>query len=175
MGDDIVFTEASRSPGPGRLILTGQLGEAMKERAQAALSLITVRAAGFGISPGTLRKSNIRIHVPAGATPKGGPSAGAAMCVALTSWLIGLPVRAGLAVTAEITLRGLVLPKGGVTEEVLAALRVGITTVLLPTRNERYLQDIPADARARLTFVWLKQVDDTIEVAVLPILLNEEA
>jgi len=166
VGGDILFIEASRSPGTGRLILTGQLGEVMKESAQAALSLVKAHAAALGIAPEALEKSDIHIHVPAGATPKDGPSAGVAMYVALTSLLTGRPVRSDVAMTGEISLRGLVLPIGGVKEKVLAALRAGITTVMLPARNERDLEDIPAQARAQLTFVWLKQVDDAIKVAV---------
>jgi len=166
VGGDILFIEASRSPGTGRLILTGQLGDVMKESAQAALSLIKARAPTLAIAPETLEKSDIHIHVPAGATPKDGPSAGVAMFVALTSLLTGRPVRSDVAMTGEISLRGLVLPIGGVKEKVLAALRAGITTVMLPARNERDLEDIPADARAQLRFVWLKQVEDAIKVAV---------
>ena len=166
VGGDILFIEASRAPGNGRLILTGQLGEVMKESAQAALSLVKARAATLGIAPETFEKSDIHIHVPAGATPKDGPSAGVAMFVALTSLLTGRPVRSHVAMTGEISLRGLVLPIGGVKEKVLAALRAGITTVMLPARNERDLDDIPADARAQLEFVWLKQVDDALECAL---------
>jgi ATP-dependent Lon protease len=168
VGGDILFIEASRSPGSGRLILTGQLGDVMKESAQAALSLIKARAATLGIAAETIEKSDIHIHVPAGATPKDGPSAGVAMFVALTSLLTGRPVRSDVAMTGEISLRGIVLPIGGVKEKVLAALRAGITTVMLPARNERDLEDIPADARAQLKFVWLKLVDDAIKVALVP-------
>jgi ATP-dependent Lon protease len=166
VGGDILFIEASRAPGSGRLILTGQLGEVMKESAQAALSLVKARAATLGIAPETFEKSDIHIHVPAGATPKDGPSAGVAMFVALTSLLTGRPVRSQVAMTGEISLRGLVLPIGGVKEKVLAALRAGITTVMLPARNERDLDDIPADARAQLKFIWLKQVDGALEFAL---------
>ena len=166
VGGDILFIEASRAPGTGRLILTGQLGDVMKESAQAALSLIKTRAFTLGIAQEVFEKSDIHIHVPAGATPKDGPSAGVAMFVALTSLLTGRPVRSDIAMTGEISLRGLVLPIGGVKEKVLAALRAGITTVMLPARNERDLDDIPADARARLAFVWLKQVDDALAVAL---------
>ena len=166
VGGDILFIEASRAPGNGRLILTGQLGEVMKESAQAALSLVKARASTLGIAPETFEKSDIHIHVPAGATPKDGPSAGVAMFVALTSLLTGRPVRSHVAMTGEISLRGLVLPIGGVKEKVLAALRAGITTVMLPARNERDLDDIPADARAQLEFVWLKQVDDALDSAL---------
>jgi len=138
----------------------------MKESAQAALSLVKARAPTLGIAPETFEKSDIHIHVPAGATPKDGPSAGVAMFVALTSLLTGRPVRSDVAMTGEISLRGLVLPIGGVKEKVLAALRAGITTVMLPARNERDLDDIPADARAQLRFVWLKQVDGALEFAL---------
>ena len=126
VGGDILFIEASRAPGNGRLILTGQLGEVMKESAQAALSLVKARAATLGIAPETFEKSDIHIHVPAGATPKDGPSAGVAMFVALTSLLTGRPVRSHVAMTGEISLRGLELPIGGVKEKVLAALRAGM-------------------------------------------------
>ena len=138
----------------------------MKESAQAALSLVKARAATLGIAAQTIEKSDIHIHVPAGATPKDGPSAGVAMFVALTSLLTGRPVRSHVAMTGEISLRGLVLPIGGVKEKVLAALRAGITTVMLPARNERDLDDIPADARAQLEFVWLTQVDDALAYAL---------
>ena len=168
VGGDILFIEAARSPGNGRLILTGQLGDVMKESAQAALSLVKSRAPKLGISPEILEKSDIHIHVPAGATPKDGPSAGVAMFVALTSLLTGRPVHSDVAMTGEISLRGLVLPIGGVKEKVLAALRAGIATVMLPSRNQRDLEDIPADARAQLKFVWMEQVDDAIDAALSP-------
>ena len=171
VGGDILFIEAARTPGRGRLILTGQLGEVMKESAQAALSLVKGRAAALGIASermDSLDKADIHVHVPAGATPKDGPSAGVAMFVALTSLLSNRPVRSDVAMTGEISLRGLVLPIGGVKEKVLAALRAGITTVLLPARNRRDLDDIPADARAQLRFEWLEQVDDALRAALEP-------
>ncbi|HMO44496.1 MAG TPA: endopeptidase La [Rubrivivax sp.] len=168
VGGDILFIEAARAPGSGRLILTGQLGDVMKESAQAALSLVKGRADQLGIAPESLEKADIHIHVPAGATPKDGPSAGVAIFVALTSLLSGRPVRSDVAMTGEISLRGLVLPIGGVKEKVLAALRAGIHTVLLPARNQRDLEDIPADARAQLTFIWLEHIDDAIRAALLP-------
>jgi len=170
VGGDILFIEAARTPGGGRLILTGQLGDVMKESAQTALSLVKSHAAEFGIAPEVFDKSDIHIHVPAGATPKDGPSAGVAMCVALASLLTGRAARSDVAMTGEISLRGLVLPIGGVKEKVLAAQRAGITTVLLPARNQRDLEDIPADARAQLTFVWLEKIEDALRVA-----LGEEA
>ena len=168
VGGDILFIEAARMPGAGKLILTGQLGEVMKESAQAALSLVKARAERLGIAPETIEKSDIHVHVPAGATPKDGPSAGVAMFVALVSLLTGRPVRTDVAMTGEISLRGLVLPIGGVKEKVLAALRAGIRTVMLPSRNRRDLEEIPPDARAQLSFVWLEEVDDAIAAALAP-------
>ncbi len=168
VGGDILFIEAARTPGGGRLILTGQLGDVMKESAQAALSLVKSRSDKLGIPAETLEKSDIHVHVPAGATPKDGPSAGVAMFVALTSLLTGRPVRSDVAMTGEISLRGLVMPIGGVKEKVLAALRAGIRTVMLPMRNQRDLDDIPADAREQLQFVWLETVDDAIATALSP-------
>jgi ATP-dependent Lon protease len=174
VGGDILFIEATRMPGAGKLILTGQLGEVMKESAQAALSLVKARAEQLGIRPETLEKSDIHVHVPAGATPKDGPSAGVAMFTALASLLTGRPVRSEVAMTGEISLRGLVLPIGGVKEKVLAALRAGITTVLLPARNRRDLEDIPAEARDRIEFIWVERVDDAL-AAALPAAPGESA
>jgi ATP-dependent Lon protease len=168
VGGDILFVEAARMPGSGRLILTGQLGEVMKESAQAALSLVKARSSDLGIPAELLEKSDIHVHVPAGATPKDGPSAGVAMFVALASLLTGRPVRSDVAMTGEISLRGLVLPIGGVKEKVLAALRAGITTVMLPARNARDLEEIPAEAREKLSFVWMERVDDALASALTP-------
>jgi len=168
VGGDILFVEAARMPGAGKLILTGQLGDVMKESAQAALSLIKARARELGIDPDVLEKSDIHVHVPAGATPKDGPSAGVAMFVALASLLTGRPVRSDVAMTGEISLRGLVLPIGGVKEKVLAALRAGISMVILPERNRRDLEDIPADARERIRFVWVTTVDEALATAIAP-------
>jgi ATP-dependent Lon protease len=166
VGGDILFIEATRMPGGGKLILTGQLGEVMKESAQAALSLVKARSARLGIEPGLLEKSDIHVHVPAGATPKDGPSAGVAMFVALTSLLTQRPVRSDTAMTGEISLRGLVLPIGGVKEKVLAAMRAGITRVMLPQRNRKEFEDVPAEAREKLEFVWLDTVDEAIAAAL---------
>jgi ATP-dependent Lon protease len=160
VGGDILFIEASKVPGSGKLILTGQLGDVMKESAQAALTLARTWTGD------ALDKSDIHVHVPAGATPKDGPSAGVAMLLALVSLLSSKPVRPDVAMTGEISLRGLVLPIGGVKEKVLAALRAGITTVMLPKRNEKDLEDVPLDARARLQFVFLERVDDAIRCAI---------
>jgi ATP-dependent Lon protease len=165
-GGDILFIEATRMPGSGKLILTGQLGDVMKESAQAALSLVKARAHEMGIDAPMLEKSDIHVHVPAGATPKDGPSAGVAMFMALASLLTRRAVRNDVAMTGEISLRGLVLPIGGVKEKVLAALRAGITTVMLPARNRRDLEDIPAEVRDKIQFVWLDQVQDAIACAL---------
>ncbi|MGZ9896436.1 endopeptidase La [Bordetella bronchiseptica] len=160
VGGDILFIEASKVPGSGRLILTGQLGDVMKESAQAALTLAKTW------SGDALEKVDIHIHVPAGATPKDGPSAGVAMFVALASLLSGRPVDANVAMTGEVSLRGLVLPIGGVKEKTLAALRAGITTVMLPRRNEKDLDDVPAEARRKLRFVLLDRVEDALRCAL---------
>jgi ATP-dependent Lon protease len=166
VGGDILFIEATRTPGKGALILTGQLGEVMRESAQAALTLVKSRAAQLGIDPALFEKSDIHIHVPAGATPKDGPSAGVAMFTALTSLLTDRTVKSNTAMTGEISLRGLVLPVGGIKEKVVAAAAAGLTRVLLPARNRRDFDDIPADARNKLEFVWLERVDDAIAQAL---------
>jgi ATP-dependent Lon protease len=164
VGGDILFIEATRTPGGGRLVLTGQLGDVMKESAQAALSLLKTRSVDMGIDPALFEKSDIHIHVPAGATPKDGPSAGVAMFSALASLMINRALPNNCAMTGEISLRGLVLPVGGIKEKVLAALRAGITTVLLPARNRKDVDDVPPDARAQLSFVFLETIDDALKV-----------
>jgi ATP-dependent Lon protease len=166
VGGDILFIEATRVPGSGKLILTGQLGEVMKESGQAALSLIKSRAQSLGVDTAVFEKSDIHVHVPAGATPKDGPSAGVAMFLALASLMTGRPVRSDTAMTGEISLRGLVLPIGGVKEKVLAAMRAGITRVMLPARNRKDLTDVPQEARSQLEFIWLENVDDAIKAAL---------
>jgi ATP-dependent Lon protease len=160
VGGDILFIEASKVPGSGKLILTGQLGDVMKESAQAALTLSKL----FTLE--NLEKVDIHVHVPAGATPKDGPSAGVAMFTALVSLLSGKPVRSDIAMTGEISLRGLVLPIGGVKEKTLAALRAGIKTVMLPKRNEKDLEDVPKEAREKLEFVFLEKVEDAVRTAL---------
>jgi ATP-dependent Lon protease len=167
-GGDILFVECTRIPGKGALILTGQLGDVMKESAQAALSLVKARAVALGIDPGQFEKSDIHLHVPAGAIPKDGPSAGVAMFIALVSLLTGRTVKSDTAMTGEISLRGLVLPIGGVKNKVLAAVRAGITTVMLPERNKKDFEDIPEAARNAVRFVWLSTVDDAIAAALEP-------
>jgi ATP-dependent Lon protease len=166
VGGDILFIEATRVPGRGALILTGQLGDVMRESAQAALTLVKSRASQLGIDPSIFEKSDIHVHVPAGATPKDGPSAGVAMFTALTSLLTDRTVRHDTAMTGEISLRGLVLPVGGIKEKVVAAAAAGLTRVMLPARNRRDYEDIPRSAREKLSFVWLEQVDDAIANAL---------
>jgi ATP-dependent Lon protease len=166
VGGDILFIEASRTPGKGKLILTGQLGDVMKESAQAALTLVKAHSAELHIAPDMFEKNDIHVHVPAGAIPKDGPSAGVAMFVALASLMMDRPVRSDRAMTGEISLRGLVMPVGGIKEKVLAALRAGITTVLLPARNRKELEEIPEEARRQLEFVWLETVDDAVREAI---------
>ena len=166
VGGDILFIEASRTSGNGKLILTGQLGDVMKESAQAALTLVKSQAATLGIDAALFDKSDVHVHVPAGAIPKDGPSAGVAMFMALASLLTERPVRHDTAMTGEISLRGLVLPVGGIKEKVLAAMRAGIATVMLPARNRKDLQDVPESARERLKFVWLETVDDAVREAL---------
>jgi ATP-dependent Lon protease len=154
--------------GRSKLILTGQLGEVMKESAQAALTLVKARAPELGIDLALFEKSDVHIHVPAGAIPKDGPSAGVAMFLALVSLFTGRTARGDTAMTGEISLRGLVLPIGGVKEKVLAAVRAGITTVLLPARNRKDLEDVPESARKHVRFVWLEHVDDAVAAGLNP-------
>jgi ATP-dependent Lon protease len=167
-GGDILFVECARVPGNGKLILTGQLGDVMKESAQAALSLVKARAGKLGIDQSVFVKSDIHLHVPAGAIPKDGPSAGVAMFIAITSLLTGRTVRNDVAMTGEISLRGLVLPIGGVKNKVLAAVRAGIDTVMLPERNKKDFEDVPEAARDLVKFVWMSNVDDAIGTALEP-------
>jgi ATP-dependent Lon protease len=166
VGGDILFIEATLTPGAGRLILTGQLGDVMRESAQAALSIVKNRAAALGIDGTRFEKNDIHIHVPAGATPKDGPSAGVAMFTALVSLLTDRTVRGDTAMTGEISLRGLVLPVGGIKEKVVAAAAAGLTRVMLPARNRRDYDDIPEEARDKLDFIWLERVEDAIASAL---------
>jgi ATP-dependent Lon protease len=168
VGGDILFIEATRIPGSGRLILTGQLGDVMKESAQAALSIVKNRATALGIDPARFEKSDIHIHVPAGAIPKDGPSAGVAMFMALVSLMSDRTIRSDTAMTGEISLRGLVLPVGGIKEKVVAAALAGIRRVMLPARNRRDFDDIPEDVRRDLEFVWLERVDEAVAAALEP-------
>ncbi|PPD49797.1 MAG: endopeptidase La [Methylobacter sp.] len=166
VGGDILFIEAARVTGSGKLILTGQLGDVMKESAQAALSLVKSRAHDLGLNPEIFEKNDIHVHVPAGAIPKDGPSAGVAMFTALYSAFSERIVLSDVAMTGEISLRGLVLPVGGIKEKVIAAARAGIKTVLLPARNQRDFEEIPEAVRNQLQFIWLEKVDDALKSAM---------
>jgi ATP-dependent Lon protease len=168
VGGDILFIEATRIPGSGRLILTGQLGDVMKESAQAALSIVKNRAAALGIDPVRFEKSDIHVHVPAGATPKDGPSAGVAMFMALVSLMTERTIRSDTAMTGEISLRGLVLPVGGIKEKVVAAHSAGIKRIMLPARNRRDFDDIPEVARKEVEFIWLDRVEEAVAAALEP-------
>jgi ATP-dependent Lon protease len=168
VGGDILFIEATRVPGSGRLILTGQLGDVMKESAQAALSIVKNRAAALGIDASRFEKSDIHIHVPAGAIPKDGPSAGVAMFMALVSLLTERTVRSDTAMTGEISLRGLVLPVGGIKEKVVGAHRAGIERIMLPARNRKDFDDIPEIARKQIEFIWLERVEEAVAAALEP-------
>ena len=152
--------------GNGKLILTGQLGDVMKESAQAALSLIKGRIDALQALPGQLQDHDIHIHVPAGAIPKDGPSAGVAIFVSLASLITERNVRHDVAMTGEINLRGQVMPVGGIKEKVIAAHRAGIKTVLLPSRNRKDFADIPESVRSSLNFVWLMTVEDALTAAL---------
>jgi ATP-dependent Lon protease len=168
VGGDILFIEATRIPGRGGLILTGQLGEVMKESAQAALSLVKGKATSLGVDPKLFDNSDIHIHIPAGAIPKDGPSAGVAMFTALASLLTGRTVKSDTAMTGEISLRGLVLPVGGIKEKIVAAAGAGLGTVILPARNRRDYEEIPEAARNVLRFVWAERVEEVIGAAHEP-------
>ena len=149
--------------GSGKLVLTGQIGDVMKESAQAALSLVKTRASQIDIDVAGLGKKDIHVHVPAGAVPKDGPSAGVAIFTSLHSLLTGKPVRPDVAMTGEITLRGLVLPIGGVKVKVLAARRAGVGTVILPARNKKDIVDVPEDVKKKIKFVFVSTVDDVLK------------
>ena len=165
-GGEIIFVEAALTPGKGELKLTGQLGDVMKESAAAALSYLKARAADIGIDPVLFDKNDIHVHVPAGAQPKEGPSAGVTVLTAMASILTGRPARDDIAMTGEITLRGRVLPIGGIKEKVLGAHRAGIRRVLLPTRNEADLDDIPADLRSEMELVLVDSIDQVLREAL---------
>ena len=168
VGGDILFVESSAVPGTGKLILTGQLGDVMKESAQTAITLAKGRLDSLPITRDWLEAHDVHVHVPAGAIPKDGPSAGVAIFVSVMSLLSNRAVRSDIAMTGEISLRGLVLPVGGIKEKVLAALRAGIKTVLLPARNRKDLEDIPETARQEVEFIWLETVEDALTVAFEP-------
>jgi ATP-dependent Lon protease len=166
VGGDILFIEVTRVSGRGQLILTGQLGGVMKESAQAALTLVKASAGDLRIPAAMFDGIDVHVHVPAGAIPKDGPSAGVAMFVALASLFTDRPVHHDVAMTGEISLRGLVLPVGGIKEKVLAAQRAGLRTVLLPARNEKDLREVPEATRSTLQFVFLETVNDAIQASL---------
>ncbi|HEY8157312.1 MAG TPA: endopeptidase La [Methylobacter sp.] len=166
VGGDILFIEATRLPGDGKLILTGQLGDVMKESAQAALSLVKSHALELGLSPEIFKINDIHVHVPAGAIPKDGPSAGVAIFTALFSAFSERVVHNDVAMTGEISLRGLVLPVGGIKEKVIAAARAGLKTVMLPALNKKDFDEIPEAVKNQLQFIWLENVDDALKVAM---------
>jgi ATP-dependent Lon protease len=165
-GGDILFIESSRVRGSGKLILTGQLGDVMKESAQAAVTLVKSKADRLGVNAALLDDCDLHIHVPAGAIPKDGPSAGVAIATSLASLLTQRTVRADVAMTGEISLRGVVMPVGGIKEKCVAAARAGIRTVILPARNRRDLEDIPVSVRQKLEFVWAEKIDDVLARAL---------
>jgi len=165
-GGDIIFVEATKMRGEKGLTLTGQLGDVMKESAQAALAYVRSKSKELGIEEDFFEKNDIHIHVPAGAIPKDGPSAGITMFVALTSLLTNKPVRNDVAMTGEITLRGLVLPVGGIKEKVLAGMRAGIKTIILPKKNEKDLEEIPEHIRNQMNFKYIQRMDEVIELAL---------
>jgi ATP-dependent Lon protease len=166
-GGDLLFIEATRMKGARTLTLTGQLGDVMKESAQAALSWVRSHARELGVMEDFWDRSDVHIHVPAGAIPKDGPSAGVTLAVALASLVTGRRVRPGLAMTGEISLSGRVLPVGGIKEKVLAAHRAGAVTVVLPRRNEKNLrEDVPAEVRGAMTFHLVDAIDEVIDLAL---------
>ncbi|HHX30507.1 MAG TPA: endopeptidase La, partial [Clostridiaceae bacterium] len=168
-GGDTLMIEVNVMPGTGKLILTGQLGDVMKESAQAALTYIMSRSGPLGIDPDKTKERDIHIHVPAGAIPKDGPSAGITLATALASALTGLPVRHDLAMTGEVTLRGRVLAIGGLKEKAVAAHRAGIRKVLIPKDNERDVEDIPETVREALTFIPVAHMDEVLEEALVKV------
>jgi ATP-dependent Lon protease len=165
-GGDIMFFEATRMSGDKGFTLTGQLGDVMKESAQAALSFVRNRSTQLGFDADFFKKSDIHLHIPAGAIPKDGPSAGITMATALASLLTGRPIKPNLGMTGEITLRGKVLPIGGVKEKVLAAQRFGLTTIILPRRNEADLEDVPVEIREGISFILVDTMDEVLAQAL---------
>lgn len=167
-GGDILFIEATAMPGSGKLRLTGSLGEVMKESAELALSYLRSKASQYGIDPSVFKEQDLHVHVPAGAIPKDGPSAGVTMLTALASLLSGRKVRSDVAMTGEATLRGRVLPVGGIKSKVLAAHRAGYRTVILPAQNEVDLDEVPASVRESMRFVLAKEMLHVLETALEP-------
>src|SRR5436305_14775474 len=165
-GGEVLHIEATRYPGKGNVTLTGHIGEVMKESVQAALSLLRSRDGQLGVNSEDFRKLDIHVHVPAGAVPKDGPSAGIAMFTALASLFSNRPVRPDVAMTGEITLRGLVLPIGGLKEKSLAAMRAGISTVIIPKLNEKDRVDVPEEAKPQRRFIPVENVDEVLNAGL---------
>jgi ATP-dependent Lon protease len=165
-GGDILFIESTKMRGKGNLTLTGQLGDVMKESAQAALSYIRGKASDFGITEDFFEKNDLHVHVPQGAIPKDGPSAGITILVSLVSLLKDKHVRNDVAMTGEITLRGLVLPVGGIKEKVLAAKRAGIQSIILPKLNEKDLEEVPESIKENMEFKFIERMDEAVEICL---------
>jgi ATP-dependent Lon protease len=174
-GGDVLFVEATAMQGQPGLTLTGQLGDVMKESAQIALSYVRGHSSELDIDPASFEDSAFHVHVPAGAIPKDGPSAGVTMVTALTSLLSGRPVRHTVGMTGEVTLQGRVLPIGGVKQKVLAAHAAGLTDVVLPERNRGDLDDVPAEVREAMTFHFAMTVDEVLAVALEPAAIRQAA
>ena len=169
VGGDVLFVEATRMSGSGSLTLTGHLGEVMKESARASLSWFRTHASAYGVDPSFYKDAEIHLHVPSGAIPKDGPSAGVTMVTALASELTGRPVRSDLAMTGEITLSGHVLPVGGIKEKVLAARRLGVLSVILPSRNEKDVnEDLSPELKREITVHYVSTIDEVLDLALLP-------
>lgn len=168
-GGDLMIIEALRMPGNGKLTVTGQLGDVMRESVDAAYSYVRSRAAQLHIEPQEFRDSDLHVHFPAGAIPKDGPSAGAAVTLAIASVLSRRPVRRDLAMTGEVTLRGRVLEIGGVKEKVLAAYRAGLREVLMPKTNEKDLRDIPDEVKKAMVFTFASTMDEVLHIALMPV------
>jgi ATP-dependent Lon protease len=166
VGGEILFIESASMPGKGTLQLTGQIGDVMKESAQAAFSILKSNAGNLGIEASKFTKFDYHIHVPAGAIPKDGPSAGVAMFSSLVSLLLHKPVRPDVAMTGEITLRGLVLPIGGLKEKILAAKQAGIKMVILPARNKKDLPEVPKEAKKGMKFKFVKNTNEVLKIAL---------
>jgi ATP-dependent Lon protease len=174
-GGDIMLIEALRMAGNGRLTVTGQLGDVMRESVDAAYSYVRSRAATLGIEDSVFRESDLHIHLPAGAIPKDGPSAGITLTLAIASAMSGRPVRRDVAMTGEVTLRGKVLEIGGVKEKILSAYRAGLREVIMPKANEKDLRDVPDDVKSHMTFTFVERMDEVLHLALLPPVPSELA
>src|SRR5262249_47464865 len=168
-GGEILFIEASQMPGKGQLVMTGQLGGVMKESAQAAMSWVRAHASKLGVRPDFFEKLDGHVHVPAGGIPKDGPSAGVALVAAIVSLVTGCCVRSDVAMTGEITLRGSVLPVGGIKEKVLAAHRAGLRRVILPERNRKDVIDIPQEILGSMELVFVRRIDELLALVLEPV------